>query len=159
MRRMPSGMSRQTTVMPSDARNTSCMLMRMTLRMRPMSPLPQYCAMSTLPPDERPKPNDIKMENGCPPRFAAAMATSPKLPSITLSITATPKLIIFCSAMGTAMASSVPTKARLSKKCLSSLCFTRFSFSFPCFPSCLPRRVSSAEQNRPHTPSSKAHEK
>ena len=98
-----------------------------------MSPLPQYCAMSTLPPDERPKPNDIKMENGCPPRFAAAMATSPKLPSITLSITATPKLIIFCSAMGTAMASSAHEGPVEQKMFVQSLFHTILLF-FSLFP-------------------------
>ncbi len=89
--------------------------MRITLRIRTRSPLPQYCAISTVPPEERPKPNDIRIKNGCPPKLAAAMAMSPKLPSMTLSMTDTPKLIIFCSAIGIAIASSVCRKVRLSK--------------------------------------------
>ena len=115
-RAMVCGISKQMAVMARAATKTSCILMRITFRILSVSLRPQYWAMSTPPPDDRPKPMDIKMEKGWPPTLAALMATSPKLPSITLSIRFTPKLIIFCKAMGTEIASSEAKKRRSKMK-------------------------------------------
>ena len=60
--------------------------------------------MSTEAPLARPKPSTLRIIKGWPPRFAAAMATSPSWPSITVSIMLTPRLMTFCSAMGRVMA-------------------------------------------------------
>ena len=68
--------------------------------------MPQYWAMSTPPPEDSPKLNIIKIKNGWPPSEAPEMAISPRLPSMTLSMMLTPKLMMFCSAMGMAMAAT-----------------------------------------------------
>ena len=56
---------------------------------------PQYWAISTPPPDAR--PNEQLITSVCIwlPRFAPEIATSPRLPSITLSISVTPKLMAY----------------------------------------------------------------
>ena len=101
-----TGNSRPSTVNSADAPRAKRRLRAKICRMRSMSRLPQYWAMSTAAPLASPKPVTLRMMNSWPPRLAAAMAVSPSWPSMTMSIMFTPRLMTFWMAMGRVMAST-----------------------------------------------------
>lgn len=78
----------------------SLRVMASTFSMVRLSPMPQYCAVSTDAPEVSPK-NRVSTNCTCPASEAPESTTSPTRPSMMTSALCTPTLIRFCRAMGT----------------------------------------------------------
>ena len=104
--RIASGNSEHTAVNTAAAQTAERRLSEKSWQMLSVSPRPQYWLMRTMAPLAKPNPKILRMENGWPPRLAAVISRSPSWPSMTVSIRLTPRLITFCSAMGSVMAST-----------------------------------------------------